>query len=312
MTRKHLLSRMAIWVALTLAGLFGQVGPTHAIDVVLVSDTLRVMNITQSVSRASAEETDFAIQNTSDIAIAFELHITGRDVFHEVFLGRESLPSPDSYRLIGSDDAEWPAQPGEHLHFKLTLQPGEVKRFLLIGPLSQNAAVWLWDRHYLKNIEAKKNRFRIILLSAIAFFGVLCLPTALIFWRKRFIMPSILALIFGLLLYLRWDVGQTLAGLVNLRGLLALAAIYIFFAHRALNRVPWTERRYWRTVIFLLDLLLFAVIGGWVLYYFNPFFLDGFTAEWLEMLFAMVPILLCLAVILYLLPQPVKRTPDQS
>ncbi|MGC6512766.1 MAG: hypothetical protein ACON4J_08360 [Parvibaculales bacterium] len=308
---RHLYAFSALWLWV-LAVMLGPSQKAYALDVVLVSDNLRVMNITQSVSRISPDQTDFAIQNTSDIAIAFELHISGRDVFHEVFLGREHLPGHDSYRLIGSDDTELPPLSGDHLSFRLTLQPGEVKRFLLIGPLSQNPALWLWDRHYLKQVEVRTASFRKLLLLTVAFFGVLCIPTAVIHRRKRFVMPSILALIFGMLLYLRWEYDRTADGLSELRGLMVLAVVYIFFAHRALNRVPWTERRYWRTVIFLLDLLLVAVTGGWILHYFSPFYVDGFMAERLEMLLAMVPILLCLAVILYLLPQSLKPSPDRN
>ena len=44
------------------------------------------------------------------------------------------------------------------------------------------------------------------------------------------------------------------------------------------------------------------------MYYFRPFYLDGFMAERLEVMLAMVPILLCLAVVLYLLPQSFKPT----
>ena len=312
MAIKHLLSSVIKPLLLTWLVLLWHVPNARALDVVLVSDSLRAMNISQSVERPEVDQTEFAIQNTSDEIIAFELQIEGRDVFHQVFLGLELLPEPQSYRLIGSDDQEWPALQGTPLRFRLILQPGEVKRFMLIGAVSQNASFWLWNRHYNKQIEANQQTFRHVLLSVLGVFGFLCLFTAYKFKRKRFVMPSFLALIFALLLHFRWQAEQGAQDLNNLRGLLALAVVYIFIAHRALNRVPWTERRYWRTVILLVDVLIIANISAWFGYYFNPTLFDGFSAEWLEMLLALVAITLCLAVILYLIPSKIKPTPDHS
>ncbi len=297
-------------------GFFGIMSPVYGVDgvdVVLVSDNLRVMNLTQNVTRGGVNEVDFAIQNTSDNVIVFDFHIRGSDVFHDVFLGESYLQDGHKYRLISSDDNEMTALKDPPLRFMLTLQPGDIKRFLLIGQIPKNASFWIWQRHYWKQMEAKKELFRKTLLSVIGIFALLCLPTAMKFQHKRLILPAILAVIFAMILYLRWY-GETISGGVNsLRVLIVLASGYIFLSHRALRRMPWTERRYWQTVILFVDLLLILNISGWVWFYFNPTFLDSFSAEWLEMFFAMTPLLVCLAVILYLRdPSPARQSPDKN
>ncbi|MGC6476156.1 MAG: hypothetical protein ACON41_05915 [Parvibaculales bacterium] len=301
----------AILISYFLATL--PVKAASGVDVVLVSNQLRVMNVSDTMVRLRPNETEFAVQNTSDVALVFDLHITGRDIFHQAVLGyRENAPVTP-YRLVSSDDQETTSVRQFPNRLPISLMPGEVKRFLLIGETPTRAKFWIWDRNYHKKFEQNQTVFRQILLSSLAVFGFLCVPAAYRLKRWRLLLPAFFSLSIGGILYLRWEATHFTYGLVFLRLLLLVGLAYVVFAHRALLRLPWTERRYWRTVVLSIDILLFLCVLGWVTLYFQSDFLDSISTEWLEFALAMTAILLCLASNLYFLfPGRSKLTPDRN
>ena len=305
-------------LVLGLMSIFCIIGATpvraaSAVDVVLVSNQLRVMNVSDTMVRMRPNETEFAVQNTSDVVLVFELHITGRDIFHQAVLGYHDNAPPTPYRLVSSDDQETTSAPQHPHRLPIALMPGEVKRFLLIGETPAHAKFWFWDRNYHKSFEQNQAVFRQILLVSLAVFAFLCVPAAYRLKRWRLILPAFFALSIGGVLYLRWEAAQLANGLAYLRFLLLVGLAYVVFAHRALLRLPWTERRYWRTVVLSIDVLLFLCVLGWVTLYFESDFLDSISTEWLEFALAMTALLLCLASNLYFLfPGRSKLTPDRN
>ncbi|MDD9841949.1 MAG: hypothetical protein OXU76_04740, partial [Alphaproteobacteria bacterium] len=139
--------------------------------------------------------------------------------------------------------------------------------------------------------------------------------------RKRLFLIPIITFGFIFLFFLRWSVADNQLwqgqlwqgeGAVNLWILIILLILLIMFAHfifapRAARFVLWIERRYWRTVLVCVDIVLMIVTMGWLAQYFVPYFAGIATRESLELILAFVPALLCLASFISLRLQSANR-----
>jgi len=291
--------------------------PARAVDGVVVSNSVRLVELTRHMRHLTPDMLEFAIQNTSKTAVSFELILSQPDPFHHIFLSPLFLSeaySPPILRLISSDDSETTSAPGLPNRINIHLTPGSVQRFILQGQIRPQTGFWLWNPTYKAQIEARTTQFQRAIYATLAILGFLSVPIALKRRRKRLFLIPIITFGFIFLFFLRWSVadnqlwqGQLWQGEggVNLRLLIILLVLLIglahfIFAHRAPRAALWIEHRYWRAVLVCVDIVLVIVTMGWLVQYFVPYFAGIATRESLELLLAFVPALLCVASIISL------------
>lgn len=309
-------SALFVSVLIILFALF-PAPPARAVDGVVVSNSVRVVELTRHMRRLAPDMLEFAIQNTSKTAVSFELILSQPDPFHHIFL-REPY-SPPNLRLIASDDSETTSAPSQPNRINIHLTPGAVQRFILQGQIRPQTGFWLWNPTYKAQSEARTKQFQRTIYATLAILGFLSVPVAVKRRRKRLFLIPIITFGFIFLFFLRWSVadnqlwqGQIWQGEggVNLRIIIILLVLLIMLAHlmlahfiltyRAARAVLWIERRYWRTVMVCVDIVLVIVTMGWLVQYFVPYFAGIATRESLELILAFVPALLCLASIISL------------
>ena len=277
--------------------------PAYAVDAVLVGDELRVMNLTRNIKRIAPHWHEFAVQNTGKAPVDFHLLISKRDIFHNALLGRPS-DKVQTYplRLIASDDSEMIAQRDQPRQFNIALQAGEIKRFVLVGDIGSRLGFWAWRAPYQEIMAERYAIFQTLILAALTILVLACLPAVMQSPRKRLAFPPIIALIVIVLMGLRWHLWPVISSpdnvLFALRFMFLILAAAIFFGHRAVLHMPWVERRYWRSVVLVADIILLLAMVGWIILYFRPFFMGVATVEILELTFALAPAILCFAAIL--------------
>ncbi|MDD9842068.1 MAG: hypothetical protein OXU76_05350, partial [Alphaproteobacteria bacterium] len=279
----------------------------RAVDGVVVSNSVRVVELTRHMRRVAPDMLEFAIQNTSKTAVSFELILSQPDPFHHIFLSPlffNQPYSPPILRLIASDDSETTSAPNQPNRINIHLTPGSVQRFILQGQIMPQTGFWLWNPTYKAQIEARTKQFQRVIYATLAIFGFLSVLIAVKRQRKQLFLIPIITFGFIFLFFLRWSVVEDQAwqgeGIVNLGIIIILLVLLILLAHRAARFVPWVERRYWRTVMVCVDMVLVIVTIGWLANYFAPFFASIATRESLELILAFVPALLCLASIISL------------
>ncbi|MDD9798647.1 MAG: hypothetical protein OXT03_06090, partial [Alphaproteobacteria bacterium] len=218
------------------------------------------------------------------------------------FLNQPYIPPVLS--LIASDDIETTSAPNQPNRINIHLTPGSVQRFILQGQIMPQTGFWLWNPTYKAQIEARTKQFQRVIYATLAIFGFLSVLIAVKRQRKQLFLIPIITFGFIFLFFLRWSVVEDQAwqgeGIVNLGIIIILLVLLILLAHRAARFVPWVERRYWRTVMVCVDMVLVIVTIGWLANYFMPFFASIATRESLELILAFVPALLCLASIISL------------
>lgn len=276
----------------------------RAVDAVLVGEDLRVIDLTHQVKNIAPMRYEFALQNTSKAPIGFDIIISGRDIFHDAILGKKQdilITAP--LRLIASDDAEAISTPRALRQIRVALKAGELKRFVLIGDIDTSSSFWVWHAPFRQDILDNNKRFQMILLIGLGVLALGGLPILFYQRRKRLALPALVSGLLIFLMGLRWDIFPNwLSGgadsLLMLRLTMLAFILVVLFGHRTLLRMPWVERRYWRSVVLIADIIFIAALMGWVILYFSPSFLGIATVEVLELALFLAPASLCLAVIM--------------
>lgn len=296
--------------------------PAKAVDAVLINDKLQVINLTRNIKQIAPNRFEFAVQNTGKMPISFYLILNGRDVFHDAVLGHFEDPLIAApLRLIASDDTETVADPELPRQVRVSLKAGEVKRYILLGEIKQPIAFWAWSPAYRQNSEIRYANFQTALLLGLGFFILSGLSVLFIHRNKRLILPPLFIFIFillmCLLMCLRWHfVPQWMseeAVLNYLRVVMVMVFLFVVLGHRAVLRMPWVERRYWRSAVLFADTIFGLSVIGWGVLYFYPFFMEIETVEVLELGLVLAPACLGLATIIsYRFPEVSRQSQSQN
>ena len=268
----------------------------HAVDVVLVSGTMRYVDLTQHMNRVDKGHYDFAIQNTGDETMYLTLELSRPDIFHIATNPR--LDMPFNLRLISSDDTEIAPVNASDNEIDWEVPPGAVRRYILNGDIPAKTRFWLWNPDYQAEIEQRRFYFHQFVLVALVFVAMLALVVGYLRDRKRLMIPSMFALCFVVIMLVRWQIFMNILDLNELRLAMALMSLALIIAHLSMMNMSAISERYWRRVILNVDVILLGVIFSWVAHYFYPGFLGAMTVDWLEMFMVIPSILLCLAVVI--------------
>lgn len=288
---------LALTLALALA-LAVMVTPARAVDVVLVSNNLRFTDLTPHVKKISEGTYDFAIQNTSKEPLELALVLSRADPFHVATVPKWTKMG--MLRLVSSDDTEIASFENRPGRLELTIAAGAVRRYILQGDIPDKARFWLWSPDYEQAAHQKRQYFRQMLIGFMAVMALVSAPVAFIRQRKRLFLPAVMTAAYIALLLFKWEVTAIGSGINDLRVIMTLMSVGLIGLHLMVLEIPNVERRYWRSVTAISDVLVMLAVAGWVMDFFRPQFLGVMTAEWLELTLSLSAVVICLAGILSL------------